>query len=317
MKHEAEASALDDLQRRAAGFFRALQHRIVAALEALDPGSHFLSDTWERPGGGGGDTRVMEGGAFLEKGGVNWSEVHGELPADFAAKLPGDGTAFWASGVSLVLHPRNPYVPTVHANFRMLRQGNRAWFGGGADLTPYYLFDEDAQHFHRTLKAACDAADPRFHPDFKQQCDQYFFLPHRQEARGVGGVFYDHLTGDAHGLDLEQVFAFAQGIGQAFLPAYLPIAERRMGLAYGERERDWQSFRRGRYVEFNLMYDRGTLFGLRTSGRIESILMSLPPLVHWRYDHHPAPGSPEAALVAALAPRDWAGQGDPPVASQA
>lgn len=299
---------LDDLQRRAADFFRGLQHRIIAGLEVFDPQTKFRSDVWDRPGGGGGDTRVIEEGAFLEKGGVNWSEVYGELPADFAAKLPGTGTAFWASGVSLVLHPRNPYVPTVHANFRMIRQGDRAWFGGGADLTPYYVFEEDAAHFHRTLKAACDAHHPAFHADFKKQCDDYFFLPHRGEARGVGGVFYDHLTGDAHGLDLEGVFAFARTVGEAFVPAYAPIAERRRALPFGERERAWQTYRRGRYVEFNLMYDRGTLFGLRTGGRIESILMSLPPQVRFVYDHQPAPDSPEAALLEALKPRDWAGR---------
>lgn len=298
---------LDDLQRRAASFFQDLQHRIVAGLEAADPQGRFRSDLWQRAGGGGGDTRVVEGGALLEKGGVNWSEVHGELPADFARQLPGSGTHFWASGVSLVLHPQNPHVPTVHANFRMIRQGDRAWFGGGADLTPYYVFEEDARHFHRTLKAACDAHHPEFHPAFKRQCDEYFHLAHRGEARGVGGVFYDHLTGEAHGLDLEGVFAFARTIGEAFLPAWLPIAERRRHLPYGERERTWQAHRRGRYVEFNLMYDRGTLFGLRTGGRIESILMSLPPRVQWSYDHHPAPGSPEAALLEALVPRDWAG----------
>ena len=297
---------LDGLQRRAAAFYQGLQQRIVAALEALDPQGKFRSDVWVRAGGGGGDTRVIEGGELLEKGGVNWSEVHGELAADFARQLPGTGSTFWASGVSLVLHPHNPYVPTVHANFRMIRQGDRAWFGGGADLTPYYLFEEDATHFHRTLKTACDAHHPRFHPEFKQQCDEYFVVAHRGEARGLGGVFYDHLTGSNHGLDLEGIFAFSQTIGEAFLAAYLPIVQRRRHLPFGERERDWQAYRRGRYVEFNLMYDRGTLFGLRTGGRIESSLMSLPPVGRFVYDHHPAPGSPEAALVAALRPRDWA-----------
>ncbi|MEZ4464526.1 MAG: oxygen-dependent coproporphyrinogen oxidase [bacterium] len=297
---------LTGLQRRAAAFFQDLQRRIIAGLEAFDPATRFRLDRWERPGGGGGDTCVIEGGALLEKGGVNFSEVHGELPADFAAKLPGTGTGFWAAGVSLVLHPQNPYVPTVHANFRMIRQGDKAWFGGGADLTPYYPFEEDARHFHRTLKAACDAHHPDFHPRFKAQCDDYFYLPHRQEARGLGGIFYDHLTGDEHGMDLEQVFAFAQTAGDAFLPAYVPIVERRRGLAFGERERGWQAIRRGRYVEFNLMYDKGTLFGLRTSGRIESILMSLPPVVRYVYDHQPE--GPEAALLEALVPRDWAAE---------
>ncbi|MCB9545141.1 MAG: oxygen-dependent coproporphyrinogen oxidase [Myxococcales bacterium] len=297
---------LTGLQRRAAAFFQDLQRRIIAGLEAFDPTTRFRLDRWERPGGGGGDTCVIEGGALLEKGGVNFSEVHGELPADFAAKLPGTGTGFWAAGVSLVLHPQNPYVPTVHANFRMIRQGDKAWFGGGADLTPYYPFEEDARHFHRTLKAACDAHHPDFYPRFKAQCDDYFYLPHRKEARGLGGIFYDHLTGDAHGMDLEQVFAFAQTAGNAFLPAYAPIVQRRQGLDFGERERGWQAIRRGRYVEFNLMYDKGTLFGLRTSGRIESILMSLPPIVRYVYDHQP--DGPEAKLLEALVPRDWAAE---------
>lgn len=300
------------MKQQAAAFFRELQDEICAALEALEPTARFRRDHWTRAGGGGGETRVIEGGALLEKGGVNFSEVHGELPADFAAQLPGGGTRFWAAGVSLVLHPHNPYVPTVHANFRMIEQGGgdgagKAWFGGGADLTPYYPYEEDARHFHRTLKAACDPHDPGFYPRFKAQCDDYFHLPHRGEARGVGGIFYDHLTPESSGLSMDALFAFVQSAGRSFLPAYLPIVERRREQPYGDRERAFQAFRRGRYVEFNLMYDRGTIFGLRTGGRVESILMSLPPNVAWRYDYQPEPGTPEARIYEFLKPRDWAG----------
>jgi len=283
------------MKRRASAWFADLQDRICQALESFEPEARFRSDEWRRAGGGGGHTRVLEGGDFIEKGGVNTSEVHGELPADFAETLPGEGTAFWAAGISLVLHPRNPYVPTVHANFRMIQQGSAAWFGGGADLTPYYPFEEDAAHFHRTLKAACDRHDPAYHPRFKAWCDDYFYIPHRKEHRGVGGIFFDRLESD---------FDFVQDAGEAFLPAYLPIVERRLPIPYGERQRAFQGWRRGRYVEFNLMYDRGTLFGLKTGGRIESILMSLPPVVEYRYDHHPT--GDEARIFDFLEPRDWA-----------
>ncbi len=294
------------MQREAVEFFQQLQDRICAGLEAFEPTARFREDAWTRAGGGGGRSRVLEGGDFLEKGGVMFSEVHGELPEAFAAELPGDGTAFWAAGVSLVLHPRNPYVPTVHANFRMIRQGGVAWFGGGADLTPYYLFDEDARHFHATLRAACDAHDPGYYARFKKWCDDYFFLPHRDEHRGIGGLFFDRLTPEDTGRDAAANFAFVRAAGDAFLPAYLPIVERRLKTPYGERESDFQQMRRGRYVEFNLMYDRGTIFGLKTKGRIESILVSLPPRVQWIYDHRPAPGSHEARLYEAITtPRDW------------
>jgi coproporphyrinogen III oxidase len=288
----------------AAAFFRTLQGEICEALEALDGAGRFGADPWTREGGGGGVARVLEGGAVFEKAGVNWSSVEGELPADFAAGLPGEGTRFRAAGVSLVLHPRSPRVPTTHANFRFLEKGERWWFGGGADLTPYYLEREDAVHFHRTLAAACDAHRPVADYDrFKATCDEYFFLPHRGETRGVGGVFFDYLHGDAAAL-----FAFEQAIGRAFVPAYRPIVERRRDEPYGEAERSWQLFRRGRYVEFNLLYDRGTTFGLKTGGRVESILMSLPPQVRWDYARVAAPGSPEAELVAHLKPIDWLGR---------
>ncbi|HTR53229.1 MAG TPA: oxygen-dependent coproporphyrinogen oxidase [Kofleriaceae bacterium] len=294
-----------DLFDLAAAFFRELQREICTTLIELDGGGKdFGADAWQRPGGGGGLSRVLEGGAVFEKAGVNFSNVEGELPAELADHMPGGGRAFRAAGISLVLHPRSPMVPTTHANFRCIAKGDAMWFGGGADLTPYYFHREDAVHFHRTLAEACDRHKPVGDYDrFKAWCDEYFFLPHRGETRGVGGVFYDYLG--SKGEPVAEVFAFVQDLGRAFLPAYVPIVRRRMGDAYGDLERTWQLQRRGRYVEFNLLYDRGTLFGLKTSGRIESILMSLPPLVRWDYDISPQPGSPEAALLAALRPTSW------------
>ncbi len=286
-------------------YFRTLQDQICQALERVDGKGHFHEDTWDRSGGGGGRSRViMEGGVF-EKGGVNFSEVFGEMNPDFAKQLPGEGSAFTATGISLVIHPRNPYVPTVHANFRYLTKGDRAWFGGGGDLTPYYPFREDVIHFHKLWKDVCDRhASVANYAEMKQACDNYFYLAHRKEPRGVGGIFFDYLEGDP-----EAVFAFVRDCGNAFLDAYLPIVERRKDLPYGARERQFQEFRRGRYVEFNLIYDRGTLFGLKTDGRIESILMSLPPVVRWLYDYHPEPGSAEAALTSEFfPPRDWANE---------
>jgi coproporphyrinogen III oxidase len=302
------------LYERAASRWSELQASICAAIEALDGRARFSTDRWERPGGGGGVTRVLEDGDVFEKAGVNWSDVSGELPEDFAAQLPGGGRTFRATGVSLVLHPRSPMVPTTHANFRFLEKGDAAWFGGGADLTPYYLWREDAEHFHRSLAAACDAHAPvGDYPRFKRWCDDYFFLKHRGETRGVGGIFYDYI-GRAPGMakatdaDLEVAFAMASACGGAFVPAYVPIVERRMNEPYGDVERRWQLVRRGRYVEFNLVYDRGTTFGLKTGGRIESILMSLPPLVRWDHDVQP-PGPRERELVEVLgAPVDWLGR---------
>jgi coproporphyrinogen III oxidase len=288
-------------ENEAATYFRDLQDRICAGLEKLD-GSKFREDTWDRPGGGGGRSRVLVDGGVFEKAGVNFSLVHGMMSPEFAAQVPGEGREFVASGVSLVLHPRNPMAPTVHANFRFLSKGDKQWFGGGADLTPYYPFREDVIHFHRTWKSVCTRHPaPVEYVHFKKWCDDYFFLAHRNEPRGVGGIFFDYLEGD-----FEQVFGFVRDCGDRFLDAYLPIAERRKDLPYGERERAFQEFRRGRYVEFNLIYDRGTLFGLKTGGRIESILMSLPPVVRWLYDYHPEPGSREAELYEYLKPRDWA-----------
>jgi len=294
------------LFERAADWFAELQARICDALAAADGGAGFSADRWERDGGGGGLSRVLEGGDLFEKAGVNWSRVSGELPAELSGNIPGEGQAFRATGVSLVLHPRSPMVPTTHANFRCLEKGGKIWFGGGADLTPYYVWPEDARHFHRSLADACGrhpaVAD---YPRFKAGCDEYFSLPHRGEARGVGGIFFDYL--DAAGERGEAVFGFVRDAGEAFLAAYLPIVAARRDEPWGERERTWQLQRRGRYVEFNLLYDRGTRFGLETRGRIESILMSLPPLVRWDYDVRPAPGTREAATLDHLRPTDWLG----------
>jgi coproporphyrinogen III oxidase len=296
-------------------YFTGLQDAIVAALEDLDGGT-FRRDAWSRPEGGGGVSRLIEDGALFERGGVNFSLVMGaSLPPSASAGRPElAGRAFEAMGVSLVLHPRNPYVPTVHMNVRSFvatKAGAEAqstsadpiwWFGGGMDLTPYYGFEEDAAHFHRTCKDALAPFGAELHPRFKDWCDRYFFLKHRGEPRGVGGIFFDDLNTP----DFGTCFALTRSVGDHFIEAYRPIVERRRDLPYGERERDFQAYRRGRYVEFNLVYDRGTLFGLQSGGRTESILMSLPPVVKWRYDWKPAPGTPEARLYEVfLVPRDW------------
>jgi coproporphyrinogen III oxidase len=282
-------------------YFTGLQASIVAALERLDGGS-FLEDRWIRPEGGGGSARVLEDGALFERAGVNYSRVQGaSLPLSASASRPQlAGRAFEAMGVSLVLHPRNPYCPTVHMNVRCLAAGDAWWFGGGMDLTPYYGFEEDARHFHATCKSA---VGNDLHPRFKKWCDEYFFLKHRNEPRGIGGIFFD----DLNDLDFDSCFALVRSVGDHFLPAYVPIVERRRETPYGEREREFQAYRRGRYVEFNLVYDRGTLFGLQSGGRTEAILMSLPPRVAWRYDWRPDAGSPEDELCRAfLKPKDWA-----------
>ena len=303
------------LKDRARNFFSELQDKICTALERTDGKATFREDIWQREGGGGGRTRVIEEGALFEKAGVNFSEVHGQLDEAFASRLPiGEGTEFFACGISLVLHPLNPFVPTVHANFRYLERGSSGWFGGGTDLTPYYPYLQDAVHFHLTLKQACDRFDPSYYPRFKKACDDYFFIKHRNESRGVGGVFFDYLTDQrvdapqpSSGQGLDSIFKFVQEVGLAFLPAYLPIVERRKTEAYTQRERSFQMIRRGRYVEFNLVYDRGTHFGLETRGRAESILMSLPPLVRWVYDYQPEPGTPEDEARSFFRPRDWLG----------
>jgi coproporphyrinogen III oxidase len=280
-------------------YFAALQERIVRALEAAD-GGVFGHDPWTRPEGGGGISRVIEDGKVLERGGVNLSRVRGTaLPPSASASRPSlAGRAWEAMGVSLVMHPRNPYCPTVHMNVRFFAAGDAWWFGGGMDLTPYYGFEEDARHFH----AACKAAAGDHYPRFKKWCDDYFHLRHRNEPRGVGGIFFDDLADG--GFDFS--FQLVRSVGDAFLDAYLPILEKRRSHPYGERERAFQAYRRGRYVEFNLVYDRGTLFGLQSGGRTESILMSMPPRAEWRYDWKPAPGSAEAELYDKfLKARDW------------
>jgi len=288
-------------------YLLALQQRIVGALEALD-GSPFRTDSWQRPEGGGGTSRVIEEGHFFERGGVNFSHVTGtKLPPSASAHRPEIAGAPWeAMGVSLVLHPRNPHVPTVHMNVRFFCTTGATpvwWFGGGMDLTPYYGYVEDAQHFHRTCKSALDRFGSEFYPRFKKWCDDYFFLRHRNEPRGIGGIFFDDFSEPG----FDKSFALLQSAGDAFLSGYLPIAERRKDTPYGEKERDFQAYRRGRYVEFNLVYDRGTLFGLQSGGRTESILMSLPPVVKWRYDWKPDTGSAEEKLYSEfLVARDWA-----------
>jgi coproporphyrinogen III oxidase len=291
------------LARRAKAYFTELQELICRSLEELEPRERFRSDTWTHPQGGGGFTRVIEGGTVFEKGGVNTSGVTGLLPPSLAKKLRTPPVPFFATGISLVLHPINPMVPTVHANLRYFeRAGGDFWFGGGVDLTPYYVFEGDIAGFHAVLKSACDRHGADLYARYKKWCDEYFMITHRRETRGVGGVFFDDLRGDG-----EALFAFVRSVGDAFLPAYRPIVERRRDEPWGESERSWQLQRRGRYVEFNLVYDRGTIFGLETGGRVESILMSLPPLARWGYDLAPAPGSREEALLQILRqPRAWA-----------
>lgn len=293
-------------------WLQGLQDRICAGLEALDGAARFHEDAWTRAEGGGGRSRVMTEGAVFEQAGVNFSHVEGStLPPAATVRRPQlAGRSFRAMGVSLVVHPRNPYVPTSHANLRLFvaHAADEApvwWFGGGFDLTPYYGFEEDARAWHRSAQAACLPFGEQVYPRYKQWCDDYFHLKHRGEQRGVGGLFFDDL--DEWGF--ERCFAFTQAVGDHYLAAYAPIVERRRDLPYGERERDFQLYRRGRYVEFNLVYDRGTVFGLQTGGRTESILMSLPPLVKWRYGWAPPAGSAEARLYTDfLRPRDWLGE---------
>ena len=290
-------------------YLMTLQDRICDALTKEDGGKAFHEDLWQHQKGGGGRTRVMRGGSVFEQAGVNFSHVMGDqLPsAATAARSELIGRSFQATGISLVIHPNNPYVPTAHANIRFFiaeKEGEEPvwWFGGGYDLTPYYGFDEDCQHWHKTAKKACTPFGEEVYPHFKSWCDDYFYLKHRQEPRGIGGLFFD----DVNQWDFETCFSFLQSIGNSFIEAYLPIVQRRKDTLFGEREREFQLYRRGRYVEFNLVYDRGTLFGLQSNGRTESILMSLPPRVEWRYNYHPEPGTEEALLYERyLVPRDW------------
>lgn len=318
-----------DSRQRVKQFVQELQDSICQGLEALDGKAQFREDRWERPEGGEGRTRVIQDGGVFEQGGVNFSEVWGEtLPPSILTQRPeAAGHSFYATGTSMVLHPRNPYVPTVHLNYRYFEAGPIWWFGGGVDLTPYYPFVQDVIHFHQTLKKTCDVHHSEYYPAFKHWCDEYFYLKHRQEARGVGGLFFDYQDQSGklycgHQADgvaarysqqvgpvarnWEDLFAFVQSCGHSFLPAYIPIAEQRQDMVYGDLERDFQLYRRGRYVEFNLVYDRGTIFGLQTNGRSESILMSMPPLVRWQYAYQPEPGTPEAGLTEIfLKPQDW------------
>ncbi|GAA4461677.1 oxygen-dependent coproporphyrinogen oxidase [Nemorincola caseinilytica] len=300
-----------NFRERFVEYIHQLQDTICTGLEQADGKATFVEDRWERPEGGGGKTRVIADGNVLEKGGVNTSVVHGPLPASMQQMFGVADCDFFACGLSMVLHPLNPFVPTTHANWRYFelynKNGDRidSWFGGGADLTPYYLFEEDARHFHTTLKNAIAPFGEELYPLYKKQCDEYFANKHRNnEMRGIGGVFYDHLrpTDEA---DRERLFAFQQANGDCFLDAYLPIISKRKDMPYGTPEVEWQEIRRGRYVEFNLVHDKGTLFGLKTNGRTESILMSLPPRARWYYAHEPAPGSREAEMMKYYFPNDW------------
>ncbi|WP_422106741.1 oxygen-dependent coproporphyrinogen oxidase [Winogradskyella sp.] len=292
-------------------YINELQDTITSKLEAIDGKEKFHQDIWKRQEGGGGRTRVIENGNVFEKGGVNISGVHGKLPESMQTYFGVKDADFFACGLSLVLHPKNPMVPTVHANWRYFemydRQGHIVdqWFGGGQDLTPYYLFDEDAKHFHHVCKTACDKHHPEFYPNYKARCDDYFHNSHRHEARGIGGLFFDYCK-KTDDMSMQNWYDFVTEVGDSFLEAYVPIVERRKDLPYSQEQRDWQEIRRGRYVEFNLVHDKGTLFGLKTNGRIESILMSLPPHVQWVYDHHPKEGSEEERLLKVLKhPVDW------------
>ena len=288
-----------------------LQDTITSALAQVDGKATFHEDIWKRPEGGGGRTRVIENGNVFEKGGVNISKVYGELPKSMQTYFGVEDADFFACGLSLVLHPKNPMVPTVHANWRYFemydKQGKLVdqWFGGGQDLTPYYLFEEDAIHFHSVCKKACDAHNPDFHSTYKKRCDEYFWNTHREEARGLGGLFFDYCKA-TNEMQMQDWFNFVSEVGDSFLEAYIPIVLKRKSLDFTPLHRDWQEIRRGRYVEFNLVHDKGTLFGLRTNGRIESILMSLPPHVQWHYNHQPEEGSEEAKLLEVLKhPKDW------------
>jgi len=292
-------------------YIESLQDRITSKIEEIDGVSRFKEDVWERHQGGGGRTRVIENGAIFEKGGVNISAVHGELPEVLKKQFNVDEGDFFACGLSLVLHPKNPFVPTVHANWRYFEmydsQGEivTQWFGGGQDLTPYYLFNEDAVHFHTVCKNVCDPYQKEFYPNFKKNCDDYFWNTHRNEARGIGGLFFDYLK-QTDEFSIQDRYDFVTAVGNSFLESYVPIVEKRKNLIYEKSHKNWQEIRRGRYVEFNLVHDRGTLFGLKTKGRIESILMSLPPLVQWKYNYSPKEDSEEQKLIDVLTnPIDW------------
>ena len=292
-------------------YIQNLQDTICAKLEEVDGKAIFQEDLWKRPEGGGGRTRVIQNGNVFEKGGVNISAVHGELPETMRAHFGVAQGDFFACGLSLVLHPKNPFVPTVHANWRYFEMYDASgevvtsWFGGGQDLTPYYLFEDDAKHFHQVCKMACDKHNPDFYSKYKKRCDEYFYNAHRNEARGIGGLFFDYLK-ESDAMTMQQWYDFVSEVGNSFLNGYVPIVEKRKDIPYEKKHKDWQEIRRGRYVEFNLVHDKGTLFGLKTNGRIESILMSLPPHVQWVYSHHPEKGSEEEKLLEVLKnPKEW------------
>ena len=282
-----------------AAYFRLLQDHICGALEKADGKAKFEEDRWQREGGGGGRSRVIQDGSLFEKGGVNFSEVHGKAP-DFMKEKHDDAPGtFYATGVSIVIHPLSPMIPIIHLNVRYLELGNRIWFGGGIDLTPVYFHEEDVRFFHRQLKSVCDRFSPEFYPRFKSWADDYFYIVHRNETRGAGGIFFDHLEPDTE-FPLNRLFEFVKAVGESFVPVYLELVSRNRDAGYGEKEKQWQSIRRGRYAEFNLVYDRGTKFGLETGGRTESILMSLPPLAAWKYDYRPDENSDEARTLGYL-----------------
>lgn len=292
-------------------YIQNLQDIITSELEEIDGAAKFREDVWERAEGGGGRTRVIENGNVFEKGGVNISAVHGQLPKSMQQYFNVGEVDFYACGLSLVIHPKNPFVPTVHANWRYFEMYDKnknvidSWFGGGQDLTPYYLFKEDAKHFHQVCKDVCDKYHPDFYPDFKKKCDEYFFIPHRDEARGIGGLFFDYCKA-SEDRSMQDWYNFVTDVGNSFLKSYIPIVTIRKDTPYTKEHRNWQEIRRGRYVEFNLVHDKGTLFGLKTNGRIESILMSLPPHAQWVYDHQPDKNSNEEELIKVLkTPVDW------------
>ena len=292
-------------------YLQLLQDNFTNEFEKIDTKAKFNEDIWIRPEGGGGKTRIIENGGVIEKGGVNISSVHGPLPESMQEYFKVENVDFYACGLSLVIHPNNPMAPTVHANWRYFEMYDKngkiidRWFGGGLDLTPYYFFKEDAEHFHKTCKDVCDQFNPEYYNKFKQECDSYFFNKHRNEARGIGGLFFDYLKKDKKN-SLEDHYEFIISVSKSFLTAYIPILKKRMNLIYTDEQKNWQEIRRGRYVEFNLVHDKGTIFGLRTNGRIESILMSLPPKVQWKYDFKPNKGSAEEKLLKILkSPRNW------------
>lgn len=286
-------------KQQIADWFRYLQNHICEALSQTDGKGKFVSDHWERPGGGGGDTRIMQNGQIIEKGGVNFSAVHGKLPEKLAEHMGIEGD-FFATGVSIVLHPHNPHVPIIHMNVRYFEASNgKYWFGGGIDLTPHYVKPEDAKFFHQELKQVCDSHHPSYYPEFKTWADNYFYIPHREETRGIGGIFFDRLS-NQEGFDKASRWAFVQSVGEAFAPIYTYFMKKYGTQPFGENEKTWQHLRRGRYVEFNLVYDQGTKFGLQTAGRIESILMSLPQQAAWHYNVKPQAGSPEAFTLSQL-----------------